>query len=402
MTPRHPGLEGGPIYLDYNATTPVDPRVVKAALPYLTSQFGNPSSAHRYAGQPRGALASARDALASLIGAQPADIVFTGGGSEADTLAIRGAVLAAGARAHVITQATEHPAVLETCAALARLHGARVSYLPVGSDGRVEPRSLADVIAPDTGLVSIMTANSETGVLQPIAELARIAREHGVLFHTDAAQAAGKIPLDVTALGVDLLTVVGHKMYAPKGIGALYVRPGVRLEPVICGGGQERGLRAGTENVALAAALGEAAQIAAEELASGGPQHLGELRDLLHRRLDELLPGRVRLNGHPEGRLPGTLNVSIEGACGHELLAATPAIAAATGSACHEGSPEPSPVLLAMGYDEDRALSALRLSLGRWTTAADVEAAAMAIAETARRLAITSLDEHQDAGVAAD
>lgn len=401
MIARHPGLQGGPIYLDYNATTPVDPRVVKAALPYLTSQFGNPSSIHQYAAQARGALAGAREALASLIGAQPADVVFTGGGSEADNLAIRGTVLAAGARAHVITQATEHPAVLETCAALARLHGTRISYLPVGSDGRVEPRSLAAAIAPDTRLVSIMTANSETGVLQPIAELARIAREHGVLFHTDAAQAAGKVPLDVTALGVDLLTVVGHKMYAPKGIGALYVRPGVRLEPVIYGGAQERGLRAGTENVALAVALGEAARLAAAELASGRPRGLRELRDLLNRRLDELLPGRVLLNGHAVQRLPGTLNVSIAGVRGHELLAATPAIAAATGSACHEGSAEPSPVLLAMGHDNDRALSALRLSLGRWTTAADVEAAATAIAETARRLAITSLEEHQDAAVAA-
>ena len=401
MIARHPGLQGGPIYLDYNATTPVDPRVVKAALPYLTSQFGNPSSIHQYAGQERGALAGAREALASLIGAQPADVVFTGGGSEADNLAIRGTVLAAGARAHVITQATEHPAVLETCAALARLHGTRISYLPVGSDGRVEPRSLAAAIAPDTRLVSIMTANSETGVLQPIAELARIAREHGVLFHTDAAQAAGKVPLDVTALGVDLLTVVGHKMYAPKGIGALYVRPGVHLEPVIYGGAQERGLRAGTENVALAVALGEAAKLAAAELASGRPRGLRELRDLLNRRLDELLPGRVLLNGHAALRLPGTLNVSIAGVRGHELLAATPAIAAATGSACHEGSAEPSPVLLAMGHDNDRALSALRLSLGRWTTAADVEAAATAIAESARRLAITSLEERQDAAVAA-
>ena len=384
----HPGLAGGPIYLDYNATTPVDPQVADAALPYLTTQFGNPSSAHGYAAQPRRAIAAAREAIAALIGAAPGEIVFTAGGSEADTLAIRGAVLARGAPAgaQVITQPTEHPAVLETCAALARLRGAEVTYLPVGADGRVDPRALAAAITPITVLVSIMTANSETGVLQPIRELARIAREHGVLFHTDASQAVGKIGIDVRALGVDMLTIAGHKMYAPKGIGALYIRAGVQLEPLVYGGGQERGLRSGTENVALTVALGAAARLAAAELACGGPQRLRELRDLLHRRLDEQLPGLVRLNGHPAERLPGALNISITGVRGDQLLAATPGIAAATGSACHAGSAEPSPVLLAMGHDKDRASSALRLTTGRWTTRDDAEAAAAAIADTARRL----------------
>ena len=388
MTPGHPGLAGGPIYLDYNATTPVDPRVADAALPYLTTHFGNPSSSHGYAVQSRRALAGAREAVAALIGAAPGEIVFTAGGSEADTLAVRGAVLARGAPAdaHVITQPTEHPAVLEACAALARLHGTEVTYLPVGADGRVDPASLPAAITPRTVLVSVMTANSETGVLQPVCELAAIAREHGVLFHTDAAQAAGKIPIDVDCLGVDLLTVAGHKIYAPKGIGALYVRAGVPLEPLIHGGGQERGLRAGTENVAQAVALGEAARLAAAELASGGPQRLRELRDLLHRRLEEQLPGLVNLNGHPELRLPGTLNVSITGVRGDQLLAATPAVAAATGSACHAGSTEPSPVLLAMGYDNDRAASALRLTFGRWTTREQAGAAAKQIAAAARRL----------------
>jgi cysteine desulfurase len=384
----HPGLVGGPIYLDYNATTPVDPQVADAALPYLTTHFGNPSSAHGYAAQPRRALAGAREAISALIGAAPGEIVFTAGGSEADTLAIRGSVLARGAPAgaHVITQPTEHPAVLEACAALARLHGTEVTYLPIGGDGRVDPASLAAAITPRTVLVSVMTANSETGVLQPVRELAAIAREHGVLFHTDAAQAAGKIPIDVGALGVDLLTIAGHKIYAPKGIGALYVRAGVPLEPLIHGGGQECGLRAGTENVALAAALGEATRLAAAELAAGGPQRLRELRDLLHRRLEELLPGLVSRNGHPQHRLPGTLNVSITGVRGDQLLAATAGVAAATGSACHAGSTEPSPVLLAMGYDKDRAASALRLTLGRWTTRDEIEAAALAIATSARSL----------------
>jgi cysteine desulfurase len=391
----HPGLAGGPIYLDYNATTPTDPQVAEAALPYLTTHFGNPSSAHGYAARPRQALAGAREAVAALIGAAPGEIVFTAGGSEADTLAIRGAVLARGAPAgaHVITQPTEHPAVLEACAALARLHGTEVTHLPVGADGRVDPASLAATITPRTVLVSVMAANSETGVLQPIRELAAVAREHGVLFHTDAAQAAGKIPIDVRDLGVDLLTVVGHKMYAPKGIGALYVRAGVPLEPLVFGGGQERGLRAGTENVALAVALGEAARLAAAELASGGPQRLRELRDLLHRRLDEQLPGLVTLNGHPQLRLPGTLNVSITGVPGGQLLAAAPGVAAATGSACHADSTDPSPVLLAMGYGTDRAASGLRLTLGRWTTREQVEAAATQIAATARGLLAR---HHQD------
>ena len=384
----HPGLAGGPIYLDYNATTPVDPQVVDAAVPYLATHFGNPSSAHGYAAQPRRAVAGAREAVAALIGAAPGEIVFTAGGSEADTLAIRGAVLARGAPAgaQVITQPTEHPAVLEACAALARLHGTQVTYLPVGGDGRVDPASLAAAITSRTVLVSVMAANSETGVLQPVRELAAVAREHGVLFHTDAAQAAGKMGIDVHGLGVDLLTIVGHKMYAPKGIGALYVRAGVPLEPLVYGGGQERGLRAGTENVALAVALGQAARLAAAELAAGGPQRLRELRDLLHRRLDEQLPGLVNLNGHPQLRLPGTLNVSITGVPGGQLLAAAPGVAAATGSACHAGSTEPSPVLLAMGHGEDRASSALRLTVGRWTTRKQVQAAATQIAAAARSL----------------
>jgi cysteine desulfurase len=227
---------------------------------------------------------------------------------------------------------------------------------------------------------------SETGVLQPVQELAAITREHGVLFHIDAAQAVGKIGIDVGDLGVDLLTVVGHKMYAPKGIGVLCARAGVPLEPLVYGGGQERGLRAGTENVALAVALGEATRLAAAELASGGPERLRGLRDLLHRRLDELLPGLVTLNGHPQLRLPGTLNVSITGVNSGELLSATHAVAAATGSACHAGSAEPAPVLLAMGHDADRASSALRLTIGRWTTRDEIEKAATAIAGTARQL----------------
>src|SRR5690606_5550181 len=301
-----------PVYLNYNATTPIDPRVAEAIAPYLTTWFGNPSSGHRYGERPRAALAAARAQVAALIGARAPEVGFTASGSEANLLALRGAVLAADRpHPHVITQATEHPAVLETCRALRRLHGVRVTTLPVGSDGRLDPATLEAALTDETVLVSVMTANNETGVLQPIPGLAALARARGALFHCDAAQAAGKIPLDVRAWGVDLLTVVGHKMYAPKGVAALYVREGVTLEPVVYGGGQERGLRAGTENVALAVALATPADLAARALAPGAPARLRHLRDDLHHRLTAALPGRVHLNGSADHRLPNTLSLSV-------------------------------------------------------------------------------------------
>jgi cysteine desulfurase len=285
--------------------------------------------------------------VARLAGARGEQVVFTGSGSEANNLAIRGAVLATGIdRPHVVTQRTEHPAVLAICRALTRLHGVDVTYLPVDGDGLLDPAALAAAITPRTVLVTIMAANNETGVLQPIAELARVAHDHGALVHTDAAQAAGKIPLDVAALDVDLLTVAGHKMYAPKGIAALYVRAGIALEPIVYGGGQENGLRAGTENVALAVALGAAARLAADNVGTGCHHPLQALRDHLHQRLTDALPDRVLLNGHPDRRLPNTLNVSITGVHGDELLAAVPEIAASTGSApgstaASAGAPRP-------------------------------------------------------------
>jgi cysteine desulfurase len=266
------------------------------------------------------------------------------------------------------------------------LHGVEVTYLPVDGHGLVNPADLAAAITPHTTLVSIMLANNETGTLQPIAELARIAHDHGVPLHTDSAQAVGKIPVDVRVLGADLLTVVGHKMYAPKGIGALYVRPGLALEPVIYGGGQEHGLRSGTENVALAVALGAAAELARADLATDGPQRLQALRDRLHQRLADALPGRVVLNGHPEQRLPNTLNVSIARVRGDDLVAATTSVAASAGSACHAGVTEPSLVLIAMGLDPDRALSALRLTVGRWSTQADIDRAASVLTAVIRGL----------------
>ncbi len=378
----HPGLQDGPIYLDYNATTPVDPVVVDAMLPFFSTHFGNPSSAHRYGQTTHQELGRAREQVAQLLGCASDEIVFTGGGSESDTLAIRGVALAERARGnHIITQVTEHPGVLNVCRALTRLHGFRVTCLPVDIYGRVDPADVEEAIDDQTILLTIMHANNETGTIQPIAELAEIAHRHGVLMHTDASQSVGKIPTDVAALGVDLLTVAGHKLYAPKGIGALYVRRGLQLEPAIYGGGQEGGRRAGTENVAFAAALGTAAVLAREQLAESQIR-LRALRDRLQQLLEGYLPGAVHLNGHVTQRLPNTLNVSIDGIVGEEMLAATPDIASSTGSACHEGSTEPSAVLMAMGLSRERALGALRLTLGRWSTANEVERAAILLAQT--------------------
>lgn len=382
----HPGLLGGPIYLDYNATTPVDPAVAEAALPYLQAHFGNPSSTHAYADRPRQALAAARQHLANLLGCTPDEVIFTGSGSEADTLAIHGVALALRGRGdHLITQATEHPAVLNACRALVERHGFRLTTLPVDQHGQVDPAILAAAITTRTVLVTIQHANSETGTIQPIRELAEVAHARGVLVHSDAAQSVAKVPVAVDELGVDLLTVVGHKLYAPKGVGALYVRHGVPLEPVIFGGGQERGLRAGTENVALIVALGVAAAIAVERLGADGPRLVG-LRDRLHQRMVERLPDAVQLNGHPTQRLPNTLNVSLDGLIGQQVLAATPELAASTGSACHAADPEPSGVLLAMGLARERALGALRLTLGRWTTQPEVDTAAELLAAAATSL----------------
>jgi cysteine desulfurase len=378
----HPGLEHGPIYLDYNATTPVDPVVVEAMLPYLSTHFGNPSSSHSYGYVAHHAVDSARAQVARLLGCTPTEITFTGGGSESDNLAIRGIALAYQQRGnHIITQVTEHPGVLNTCRALEQLHGFRVTYLPVDRSGRVSTESVEAAIDDKTVLITIMHANNETGTLQPIAEIARVARKHGVLLHTDAAQSVGKIPVRVEDLGIDLLTVAGHKLYAPKGIGALYTKHGLQLEPVIYGGGQESGRRAGTENVANMVALGTACVLAQEQHAESQVR-LQRLRDELQRLMEKYLPDRVQLNGHLTERLPNTLNVSVDGVIGEEVLADTPEIASSTGSACHEGNTDPSPVLMAMGMSRERALGALRLTLGRWSTEEQIEEAARLLARS--------------------
>ncbi|GAA3772894.1 cysteine desulfurase family protein [Streptomyces chiangmaiensis] len=379
-------LRDGPAYLDYNATTPVDPEVVEAMLPYLTTHFGNPSSSHAYGRSAATAVAAARAQVAALIGAAPEEIVFTSTGSEANALALQGAMLPAlrTGRNHLITQITEHPSVLETCEALKRRHGIWVTYLAVDEHGSVDPEALRRSVNERTALVSLQFANGETGTIHPIPQLADIAHEAGALFHTDAAQAMGKIPVDVGLLGVDLLTLVGHKFYAPKGIAALRIRKPLHLEPVISGGGQERAQRAGTENVAALVGLGAAAAKAAR-LLSTEPRRLAGLRDLLQRTLEAAFPGRTQVNGHPSERLPNTLNISVSGIVAADVLSATSEVAASTASACHSGTHRPSDVLLAMGHSTERALAAFRLSLGRWTGEGDVDRAARALTAQIRK-----------------
>lgn len=387
MDRLHPGLAGRPLYLDYNGTTPVDPAVVDAMLPFLRSEFGNPSSSHAYGTTARAAVDAARARVSDLVGGRGGRIIFTGSGSESDALAIKGGVLGnrrAGRRPHVITQATEHPAVLAACDDLADLYDVAVTVLPVDPYGLVDPQDVAGAITDATVLVTVMHANNETGTIQPIADIARVAHARGVLVHTDAAQSAGKIAVDVRALGVDLLTVVGHKVYAPKGVAALWVRDGVALRPLVGGGGQEFGLRAGTENVPHIVGLGMAAQLAAGALADGETARLTTVRDRLQDALRRRLPGRVHLNGHPTLRLPNTLNVSIDDTRALTVLEQVLGVAASAGSACHAGLDAPSPVLSAMGA-EGRAAGAIRLSLGRWTTADEIDQAARLIAEAVGR-----------------
>mgnify|MGYP005850334667 CR=1 FL=1 len=378
-----------PIYLDYNATTPLDPAVVEAIGPYLApgleGRFGNPSSSHAYGQEVRAAVEEARSRVASLLGCTPLEVVFTGGGSEADNLALVGVAEAHRRRGnHIVTSQVEHPAVLNSCRYL-QGRGYAVTYLPVDREGRVDPEDVGRAITDRTILVSIMHANNETGTLQPVAEIAAIARRRGVLVHTDAAQSVGKVETRVDELGVDLLAVAGHKLYAPKGVGALYVRTGVALEPLIHGAGHEGGRRAGTENVPYVVGLGKACEVAETTMGEYVPR-MRSLRDRLHELLGQKVPG-LALNGHHTERLPNTLNVSFPGVDGEELLAATPEVAASTGSACHAGRTEPSGVLTAMGLPRERALGAVRLSLGKFTTADEVERAAEALAESWRRLA---------------
>ena len=359
-----------PIYLDYNASTPLAPEVAEVMRGLMDGGFGNPSSTH-WAGAPaRAVVEGARARVAALLGCTPQEIVFTSGGSESNNFALKGAFFAGRRdRPHFITTRVEHPAILSPCAFLERL-GAEVTYLPVDPTGCVDPDDLERALTESTILISIMHANNEVGTVQPIEECARIARAHGVPFHTDAAQSVGKIPTKVDELGVDLMSLAGHKFYAPKGIGALYVRRGVTLEPLIHGAGHEAGRRAGTESALLAAALGRACELVADLT---DMKRVEALRDRLWTRLEDTFGDNVVLNGHPEHRLPNTLNVSFVRRVGADVLAALDGVAASTGSACHAGRIELSPVLAAMGVSPEIGMGAVRFSLGRPTTQEDID-----------------------------
>ena len=358
------------IYLDYNASTPIDPAVAAAMRPFLDEAFGNPASGHWASTPAKAALEQARAQVATLLGCAPDEIVFASGGSEANNLAIKGTFFALQNKGeHIITTAVEHPAVLAPCRFLERL-GAGVTYLHVDATGRVDPEAVRRAITPRTVLISVMHANNEVGTIQPIEEIGVIAREHGIRFHIDAAQSVGKVPTRVDALGVDLLTIAGHKLYAPKGVGALYVRRGTTLEPLIHGAGHEQGRRAGTESALLAVGLGTACALA-QDLAP--MTHVRALRDRFWKALQDRFGDRVVLNGHVEYRLPNTLNVSFVGVAGAEVLASLDGVAASTGSACHAGRVELSPVLAAMGIPEKIGMGAVRFSLGRQTTDAEID-----------------------------
>ncbi len=365
-----------PIYLDYNATTPIAKDVADAMLPYLYEHFGNPSSSHKSGVQAKMAVEFARRQVADLIGAQPAEIIFTSGGTEANNHAIRGyCTLHQDQGRHIITSAVEHPAVLEVCRDLER-NGFEVTILDVDHYGRVNPLDLDAAIRPDTILISIMHANNEVGTIQPIKELTSIAKSHGIVFHTDAAQSTGKIPVNVNDLGVDLLSIAGHKLYAPKGVGVLYVREGIRLKNLLYGAGHENGKRPGTENLLEIVGLGKACEVATRDI-STNQQHLISMREFLYNELVKAFGvERLRVNGHPSQRLPNTLSLSIRGIESHQLLNhINDRVAISAGSACHADSVTISGVLKAMQVSDEWAQGTLRFSVGRETTPEEIREA---------------------------
>ena len=360
------------VYLDYAATTPVHPDVTKAMLPYLTDAFGNPSSLYSYGREAKGAIEEARAKVADLIGAQDEEIVFTSGGTEADNFAIKGVAFANESKGnHIITSSIEHHAVIETCKFLEKRNFS-VTYLPVDEYGLVDPRDVKKDITDKTILISVMHANNEVGTIEPIAEIGKVAKEAGIYFHTDAAQTVGHIPVDVNELGVDLLSISAHKLYGPKGIGALYIKKGTKLIPFMHGGGQERRRRASTENVPGIVGLGTAAELARQGV-SQEAQHLTRLRNQLIKGLLERID-HIRLNGHPLKRLPNNINVSVDFVAGETMLLNLDleSICASTGSACSSSSLEPSHVLLAMGLSHEQAHGSLRFTLGKWTTEEEI------------------------------
>ncbi|MEQ1864201.1 MAG: cysteine desulfurase family protein [Micropepsaceae bacterium] len=357
------------VYLDYNGSTPIAPEVAALMRAAIDQAYGNPSSPH-WAGAPsRQAVEKARGQVANILGCAAEEVVFTSGGSESNNFALKGAFFASKrARRHIITTQIEHPSIVAPCRFLERM-GAEITWLPVDGVGQVDPDDLRRAITADTILISVMHANNEVGTIQPMEDCAAIARAHGIPFHTDAAQSVGKIPTRVDDLGVDLLTIVGHKLYAPKGVGALYIRSGTALEPLIHGAGHEGGRRAGTESAMLAAALGEACVLAADLTSM---ERVRSLRDRFWSALRERFGNQVALNGHPMERLPNTLDVSFVGHIGADILARLDGVAASTGAACHAGRIELSPVLAAMRVPEGVGMGAVRFSLGRSTTAEEI------------------------------
>lgn len=374
------------VYFDHNATTPVDPAVLEAMLPFLTAEFGNASSIHSPGQRARAAVERAREQVAQLLGARPAEIVFTSGGTESDNLAIFGVVGAAGeGKKHVVTTAIEHSAVLECCRALER-QGVAVSYVAVGADGVVDPEAVRRALRPETVLITVMAANNELGTVQPVEEIGRIAREADVCFHTDAVQGAGKIPLDVERIGCDTLAISGHKLYGPKGVGALYVRRNTRLAPVLFGGHHERDRRPGTENVPGIVGLGQAAELARAHLVEESAR-IAALRDRLETGLLEKIP-HTRANGRNAPRTPNTSSVTFRYVEGEALVIALDlkGIACSTGAACSSGAVEPSHVLTAIGLPAEEARATLRFSLGRTNSAAEVDYALTVIPDAVERL----------------
>lgn len=358
------------IYLDYNATTPIDKKVYHAMLPYLESEFGNPSNSYELGLLAKGAVEKARKQVSELLGAKSSEILFTSSGSESNNTVIKGVAYTYRNKGkHIITSCIEHPSIMEPLSFLKK-NGYKVTCLPVNRQGAVNPQDLRNAICEETILVSIMHSNNEVGTLQPIRELGEICRERGVLFHTDASQSIGKVDINVSCLPVDFLTLAGHKLYAPKGIGALFIRDGVEIESFLHGASQENGRRAGTENVPYIVALGEAAAQARNHL---DQNDLMPIRDYFYNQLKEVFGSNIHLNGDPAHRLPNTLNVSFVGENGAQILAALPELSASTGSACHSGSKTISPVLAAMGVEEEIAFGAVRFSVGRYTTKQEID-----------------------------
>lgn len=373
-----------PIYFDYNATTPIDPRVAEIMIPYVTDHFGNPSSGHIYGQKTKAAVDKARQQVAEMLGCSTNEIIFTSGGSESNNYAIKGVAAAYRKKGkHIITSSVEHPAVTEVCKYL-ESRGSKITYLQVDKYGMVDPAEVERAITPETVLITIMHANNEVGTIEPIAEISKIARNNGILMHSDCAQSIGKIPVNVGQLGVDLLSVAGHKLYAPKGIGALYIKSGVQLEKQIHGADHEMNLRAGTENIIEIVGLGKACELISEE-GEESFDRLQTLRDKFESGLKSSFP-EIKINGHPEKRLPNTSSVSFSGLEANNILLHLDNIAASAGAACHCDSVKISSVLEAMKVPLDYAKGTIRFSIGRFTAEGDIDRALKSIAEVVGKL----------------